>query len=303
MNDFFSKQANSLMNPIILEHESASGEMLQATFLPDLGMNLISFKKGALEVMDQSTKTLFDERFAGLGALIGPHFHHRRPEVIPPIKDESLFPHIARIKAKGIQEPFSHGIARYAPWKAEATKTSIKAKLTGKDTWNGVPLSALEGQNFTMAFDVHLQADGLHLDLSVVSDTGSLVGIHYYYHLPKGKGRVTAQVQDKVRIQNVLQPIPTNWKMDLHHRLIFDLDQDADFNFHPYPDTLKGDILLDAEDYKLRTRYTCLCAENSWQLYHPKGASFVCIEPLSAQDPRNPNLTVSSLNIHIEVEN
>jgi len=113
---------------------------------------MISFKKGGLEIIDQSTQDQFKERFAGLGALIAPHFHRRRPESIPPIKDENLFPHIARVKAHGTQDPFSHGIGRYAPWKAEFTPTKVTAVLTGKDTWNGVPLSALEGQNFKMNF-------------------------------------------------------------------------------------------------------------------------------------------------------
>jgi hypothetical protein len=100
------------MEQIILANKTSTGQNLQAIFLPEKGMNLISYKKDETEVIDQSTRNLFEERFAGLGALIGPHFHHRKTEVIPPIKDESLFPHIARLKAKGIQEPFSHGIDR-----------------------------------------------------------------------------------------------------------------------------------------------------------------------------------------------
>lgn len=289
------------MSAIILEHQTKQGERLQATFLPDKGMNLISLKKGDLEVIDQSTKNLFEERYAGLGALIGPHFHHRKLEIIPSIKDESLFPHIARIKAKGVQEPFSHGIARYAPWKAEATVNHVKAQLTGKDLWNGIALASLEGQNFNMQLEAHLGEQGLFLTLSVVSDTASIVGIHYYYRLPQGKGRVISEVQNQFAIQGELKPIPSDWQFDSQQRLIFDLQQEADFTFRPYPNPLHGNILLETEEYQLRTRYDCACAENCWQLYHPKEASFVCIEPLSSQDPRHPNLTVSSLNIHIEI--
>ncbi len=289
------------MTPIVLEQQTKEGERLQATFLPEKGMNLISFKKGELEVIDQSTQNLFEERYAGLGALIGPHFHRRRAESVPQVKDEQLFPHIARVKAKGVQDPFSHGIARYAPWKAEATATSVKAHLSGKDMWNGAALSTLEGQNFTMHLEANLRENGLFLNLSIVSDTDSLVGIHYYYALPEGKGRVISEVQNQVRIQGELQPIPSNWQFDDQQRLIFDLTQEADFTFRPYPDPLKGRILLETEKYHLRTHYECMCAENCWQLYHPQHASFVCIEPISAQDPRHPNLTVSSLNIHLEI--
>lgn len=289
------------MAAIVLEHQTKQGERLRATFLPDKGMNLISLKKDDLEVIDQSTLNLFEERYAGLGALIGPHFHHRRAELIPPITNEKLFPHIARVKAKGIQEPFSHGIARYAPWKAEATATSVKAQLSGKDTWNGIALSALEGQNFNMHLEAHLRENGFFLNLSIVSDKDSLVGIHYYYALPNGKGRIISEIQNQVRIQDELKPIPSEWQFDSQQRLIFDLQKEADFTFRPYPDPLKGNILLETKDYQLRTNYTCVCAENSWQLYHPKDASFVCIEPISAQDPCHPNLTVSSLNIHLEI--
>jgi hypothetical protein len=291
------------MSPIILEHQLKNGELLQATFLPDRGMNMISYKKGDIEVIDQSTRSLFDERFAGLGALIGPHFHHRKEEVIPKIDHEERFPHIARLKAKGIKEPFSHGIARYAPWKVETTKNSFKGQLSGKDLWNEVSLASLEGQNFAMNFVGHLEETGLFLTLSVVSDTASLVGTHYYYHLPSGKGTVTSEVQNSLIKEGKEEPIPAEWGYDtIHHRLVFDLKEEADYNFHSHPDSLKGKIVLDAETYKLHVNYDCPCAENSWQLYHPKGASFVCIEPISARDPRHSNLTASTIRIHIDIE-
>jgi len=288
------------MPPIVLEHQTKQGERLQATFLPDKGMNLISFKKGDLEVIDQSTFALFEERYAGLGALIGPHFHHRKSETLPRIQEE-LFPHIARVRANGTQDPFSHGIARYAPWKVEATTQSVKAQLTGKDTWNGVPLSTLEGQNFSMTLEAHLKDEGLFLTLSVVSDVASLVGIHYYYALPQGKGRVFSHVKNQVNIAGELKPIPSDWQFDLQQGLLFDLQEEADFTFRPHPDPLRGHIILVTDEYQLHTRYHCICAENCWQLYHPKNASFVCIEPISSQDPRHPNLTVSSLNIHLDL--
>ncbi len=287
--------------PITLKNSTLRGEPLEATYLPDQGMNMISFKKGGLEVIDQSTREIFEERFAGLGALIGPHFHHRKTASLPKIKDEALFPHIARVKAKGIHDPFSHGIARYAPWKAESKDHGIRAFLTGKDVWKGVSLSELEGQNFKMNFDVELLQDGLHLDLSIVSDTDSLVGLHYYYHLPEGKGKIISEVQDFVIDHDERKKIPPLWNFSEQHQLIYPLDQDTDCTFFPFSNPLEGSILLDAGLYRLRMKYSCISQENSWQLYHPLGASFVCIEPLSAQDPRHPNLTVSSLHIHLQI--
>lgn len=291
---------NTFANPLILSSQTENGETLQATFLPEKGMNLISYKKGNLEIIDQSTIPLFEERFAGLGALIGPHFHRRNPETLPKITDESLFPHIARVKAKNILDPFSHGISRYAPWQATATTSSVKATLSGKDTWNGVPLSTLEGQNFKINFQADLTPRGLILNLDVVSDTDSLVGIHYYYHLPKSHGKIIAAIQPVFLENGEKKATPSSW-IDAQQTLTFDLTNEADYTFFPYPNPCEGKITLDAETYKLITTYTCQSQENSWQLYHPKGASFVCIEPLSSQDPKHPNLSVSAICITLEI--
>ncbi len=260
-------------------------------------MTLISFRRGDVELIDQSTRATFEERYAGLGVLIGPHFHRRRKEVVPKVANEELFPHIARVKAKGIHDPFSHGIGRYAPWKAQATSNTVTATLSGKDQWNGVPLASLEGQNFTMKYDAELKPEGLAIKMSVVSDADSLVGLHYYYALPDGKGRVIAHVQNKMIDHGEKRPIPNDWNYDEQRRLVFELDKDADFTFRPFPDSRNGEIVLETKAYNLVTRYRCLCDENSWQLYHPAGASFVCIEPISSQDPRHPNLTVSSIEV------
>jgi hypothetical protein len=287
---------------VTLKNTTSTGESFEVTYLPEKGMNMISFKKGNIEVIDQSTKNLFEERYAGLGALIGPHFHRRNASSVPKVKDESLFPHIARVKANGVLDPFSHGIARYAPWTAEVKGHSIKATLTGKDLWNGVPLAELEGQNFKMIFAADLLPDGLHIDYSIVSDTDSVIGLHYYYHLPKGKGVVTSSVQPQIIESQKKQPIPSFWNYNEQRQLVYPLDQETDVTFYPFPDPLNGSIHLDAEDYRLNVSYDCKSQENSWQLYHPQGASFVCIEPLSAQDPRHPNLTVSSLKVHIQIE-
>lgn len=289
------------MREIILKNHSLEGIPMEVTFLPELGMNMASFRKGGIEAIDQATKVLFDERYAGLGALIGPHFHHRNPAVIPPVKDEALFTHIARVRTKGVREPFSHGIARYAPWKAEATSHTIKAMVTGKDVWNGVPLADLEGQNFSMSYQADLQPDGLHIAMSIVSDTDSLVGLHYYYYLPQGRGTVVSTIQDTYIDSGQRKNIPQEWACDGRH-LVFPMELAADYTFYPYPNPCQGKIELTTDTHRVVTEYECNSQENAWQLYHPAGATYVCIEPLSAQDPRHPNLTVSSLKIRLSIE-
>lgn len=284
-----------------LKQKTAEGKLLEAIFLPEKGMNLISYMLDGIEVIDPSTKPLFDERFGGLGPLIGPHFYQRNPAVIPPIKDESLFPHIALTRAQKRADPFSHGIARYAPWKYQADDSKITAALTGKDQWMGVPLADLEGQQFQMSFAAALTPEGLKLDLSVTSDSDSLVGIHYYYRLPKGKGTIFSRVQNRYIVSRELKPIPGEWNYDAQHRLVYPLNQETDFTFHPFPDPKGGEILLKTDEYALKTTYSCSSEENSWQLYHPKGGSFVCIEPISAFDPRAANLTASALSINLQI--
>lgn len=277
------------------------GSLLEATFLPSEGMTLSSFKRDQIEVIDPRSAEGFKERHAGLGVLIGPHFHRRNPEIIPKISDESLFPHIARCRAQGIADPFSHGVAKYAPWKAECTENRIDATLSGKDLWQGIPLKEIEGQDFEMRMKVELKPTGLHLDLSVVSETDSLVGIHYYYLLPEGKKTILSRVRPYCLDQGEKKPVNPSW-LQADHRLDIPLNGPIDLAFYPYPDPLNGEIDLITDQFSLKTKYSCLSAENCWQLYYPENASFVCIEPISSQDPHHPNLTASSLNLNLMIQ-
>lgn len=285
------------MDQVILRSNNLEYE---AEFFPNRGMNLGSFKRQGVEVIDQSTARAFEERFTGLGPLIGPHFHRRKSELIPKIKEGVSFPHIEYCKKMGIDDYFSHGIARHAPWKVESSSNAIQAELSGKDVWNGMTLAELEGQDFLMRMEVKLIDQGLQIELSIVSDTDSLVGLHYYYRLPPGKSVVKSTVQNKTYIDGILQTIPDGWGLE-GHLLRFDLNKNADYTFFP-KDPLKGEILLETSEYFLKTAYQCHCQENSWQLYCKEKESFVCIEPISSQDPRHPNLSVSSLAIQLQIE-
>jgi len=290
-------QQDENMNPVVLQNH-----LLKATFLPEVGMNLSSFQRGGVEVIDQSTRKEFEERYAGLGALIGPHFHRRNPNSIAPIQQEDLFPHIARVRAKGIEDPFSHGIARYAPWKVEhVSEKKISASLSGKDEWNGVPLAVLENQNFKLDFSAELVENEMQIDYSVVSEKDSLVGLHYYYRLPNKRGMITTRVQKECLNKGERKLASELYPVDEQQMLQLPLIDFVDTTFYPFPHHLEGDILLETEEYTLRTKYWCQSQENCWQLYHPKDASFVCVEPLSAQDPRHPNLTVSSIRVHLQI--
>ena len=140
-----------MTDELILTTQSIEGKPLIATFLPSMGMNLISYKKGECEVIDQATRPLFDERFRWPWRLIGPHFHRRRPNTPKnsPTRVSSLI--FAGQRKRGNDDSFSHGIARYAPWKLFVDSYEFFCDDFWKDSWNGVPLSQLEGQQFIMA--------------------------------------------------------------------------------------------------------------------------------------------------------
>lgn len=289
------------MHEIILRNTTENGLPLEAIFAPLQGMNLLSFKKGTREALDQTTKELFTERCAGLGALIGPHFHHRPLDKISHAFDASLFPHIAKEFAKGIQEPFTHGIARYVPWTYEHSETQIHARLRGADLYKGTPIRTFEGQDFEMTFVIKLVHDGLILQLSIQSEFPSLVGFHYYYH-HTSPSYVQALVKKEYRDQGQWKALPSSWYDTTKSKLHFDLRECADFGFQPLaqPDHPYYLISLKSSHHLLHVEYTSSNDEEiSWQLYHPKEASFACIEPLSTLNPIAPTLTNSNLYIKI----
>lgn len=243
-------------------------DSLKAVFLPETGMSLRSFQYKGIELMAPAD---FETRRAGYGALIGPHFHRRRPGTYPAVPDPSRFAHIPYMET----DPFSHGVGRYAPWNYEVHENRIEATLSGKDVWMDVPLADIEGQNFTLKMTAELHPSHLEIDLSVVSDTDSVVGLHYYWAVPPSD----AMVRDGQEVYDFSEPV--------------------DKTLHPYPNPLEGEVYLETTTHTLRVQYKAPSQEVSCQLWRPEGAPFVCIEPISAQDPRHPNLSVSTLNVQL----
>ncbi len=286
------------MKEVILQRIQSNGIPLRAVFLPLQGMNLASLKYGDVEYIDQSTKNLFDEKFGGLGPLIGPHFYHRHS--IPQIPDETAFPHIAKIQASGSDEPFSHGIGRYVAWNWSASDTTINANLSGMDTHCGVTLAALEGFDFKMEFKAHLSQNGIEINYNVESDTSpSIAGLHYYYALENREGIVSMSVEDNYNDMGVWKPIPAMWRNKETNELAFDLKYESDFGFRPKTRDFSGNATLVTGNRKLNIQYETNSDENAFQLYHPEGASFVCIEPVTAKNPRDAKQKKNHLKVRI----
>lgn len=290
------------MSAVTLKNISPQGEPLTATFLPTGGMNLISYKLGDLEIIDQTTLPLYKERKAGLGTLIGPHFHQQK---YPPTNfDESLFPHIAKAKKEGRRDPFSHGIARYVPWKYSSSDTQIKAHLRGDDTYRGVPLHVFEGQNFSMTFEARLLSEGLFITYAIESEKPSVLGLHYYYRF-SGKGVIHGTIQSTYRDQLEWKTIPQEWTPEKEGHLHYLLPQVTDFGFLPgkkHPQDHDYSLILDTDTYSLHVDFnTASDTEISCQVYQPKDASYVCIEPLTAKFPPEPRLTRSILETKLQI--
>ncbi len=287
----------------ICQARAADGELLKAVFCPEKGMNLVSFKKGNCEVIDPNTLPLFEERMAGLGALIGPHFHHRPDKELSLSVDSDLFPFIETLKLKKQKEFFSHGIARYVPWKYEGSENSIKGVLKGSDLYKGIPLAKLEGQDFELEFQAKLLDSGLWITYSVRAEKPSVIGLHYYYYLPDNRASVSAQVDQDYHHPKGWKKIPKKWlRSDSHLHFQVTPEQEIDFGFRPFLEANKTQIQLKTSSYLLNLSYQVSASENSWQLYHPKQATFVCVEPVTAKNPREAISTSAELKVHLQLK-
>lgn len=281
---------------ITIKTKTKTDQILSASFMPLCGMNMISYKKGNKEVIDQTTTHMFKERFAGLGAMIGPHFHHRSE--IPPIANERLFPHIASVKSSGKKEPFSHGIGRYAPWDYTASQNSIEATLTGSHIWKGIALKDLEGFDFLMKYKATIHETGLDIELNVEGEKPCIIGLHTYYRLAKNN-YLTAQVKHKYNDLGEFKPLPRNWLNQQQSHLRLPINQSLDYGFLPEA-TTKGRALLETSEYNLLVSFSS-DHEISLQVYHPENSSFVCIEPLSVKNPRKLTTNCSSITVNLEI--
>ncbi len=269
------------MKKVTLQNTDESGELIQAVFVPEKGMNLISFKKSDIEVIDQKTQPLFDTRCAGFGALIGPHFHHRK--------------HLDK-------EPFSHGIARYVPWNFAASSTQIKAMLSSDQIYEGKSLEEIEGFGFEMTYEARLLSHGLCIKYQISATQPSVIGLHYYYTLPPDGGQIHGEVKNEYRDNTGWKPLPKKWMGAKETMLQFPLPQEADFGFTPLPDTHDHRIIYDTQDFSLHIDYlTGSNQEISCQIYQPPKSSFVCIEPIAALNPREPIINDHVLEVKLDI--
>lgn len=278
------------MDQLVTIKYSSNGKQLEATFQPNHGLNLKSFKCDGKELIDQSDKHLN-------GLLIGPHFDNRKRELLQGLKKDPVIETFIKSREdEGLSDPFQNGICRYVPWKVESNdSTKLKAILTGKENWNETPLATIEGQQFKLYFEAEMTQEGLWVKLSSVGDSDTVIGIDYRYALSRGEGYIESLIKDHYYDNGILKKVEDILNGQTEH-LSWDLKQPADFAFLPSRAT-HGAIVLKTEEYELHTQYRCSNQENCWHLWKPVNASYVSIRPLSAQNPWRPNLTVNSIEI------
>lgn len=252
-----------------------TNEEYTASFDEERGLNLVSFKKNGLEIIDQSESSK-------KGPIIGPHFHVHTTHTAPDGKE------------------YHHGLGRYAKWSNVVhSETQIRANISGSEKLGEYTLAELEGQQFEMRFDIRLIPSGLRLKLEVISDEPSMCGFHYYYKLGPNP-IIHAEVNDQYNDQGTLKKIPAEWKKD--KQLYFDLTQEADFGFVPAQNQYDHKIVYQNDNYELNIVYLPAHPDEvQFQIYTPKDASFVCIEPMSAVEPRKPKLKHSLLEMKLEI--
>ncbi|MDP1836110.1 MAG: hypothetical protein Q8K75_09335 [Chlamydiales bacterium] len=265
------------MDAIVLRSKTSDGTPLEASFAP-VGLELLSFKRGDIEVLDTSQNSF----------IIGPHFDQRNPGIIPNLP-------------QGQTDPYPFGIAHFVPWEVQNDEMRLKATLSGKQLLDEQPLATLEGQQFTMTMIARLTAKGLGIGLSVVSDSDSITGLDCSFRLPNGSGILSSDVREQYLEGKETKSIPSTWHYDDGRRLHLDLSQPANATFHPFVNPLEANILLVTPQYRLTQKYSCQCQENSWQVIKDPQSNNVRIRMLSAKLPHRPSLTVSSLNIHLEI--
>ena len=243
---------------VVLKSHSDNGHPLEAIFLPAQGMNLISFKKGDVEIIDQTPPLI--------QGIVGPYYGQRIAQIIPHCKEEPYVQHAKKMELLGYHDPFAYGIARYASWRYSSTENSLSASLNDKDLWNGISLKTLVGQAFEMHISVNIHSKGLKFLFSIVSDSDSLVGMQYFFQLPEKKGKIQSKIQDTYLSSEGHSQVPLALTPNEKNFLEYAFEKPIQMAFFPFHDPLQGKIQLETRNYQLMSSYICNCQENAWVL-------------------------------------
>lgn len=233
-----------------------------------VGLRLLSLRRGEKEWAPVQ------------GMVVGPRFASRYQPLI-----DQLAASYPAFYSSG-KEPWEHGIAGYATWDVEQDETSFRAVLKGKMEWNGVPLAKLEGQDFTYHAKGALCPSGFRLDLSIVSEEDSVIGIAYLF---PPLGQIECAVSHKYFVEGIGHARGTSGGR------IWEEPPVETAAFLPYPNPLEYRILSPSIEFLIHSPNQ----ENSW-VFGKKQNDWLIV-PLSSQNPWRPHLSVSSLSIQLNI--
>jgi hypothetical protein len=277
--------------------QSSNGEDIEAVVSPELGMSLLDFSACHVPLLQKSRKQDFLQGRKGLGPVILPHFN-QRPS-FPKVPEEVLASasHTDYLRTHGVEDPFQHGIGRYAQWISETKCTdesvSVKGNISGNTEYNGVPVGEIVGFDFTAFVTYALSEGNMTVTFDITSDEPAAAGIHFYYRLPETGGSQTALSVEKTgkNDNGSLFEFSHHQKDGKFYILPIEGNIDAEFT----PAGEEGGYArykLITPEFRLDTRVLAKGdpehAFESVVVFHPEGSDFVCIEPLSDPNPLFP---------------
>jgi galactose mutarotase-like enzyme len=266
---------------------------IEAVVSPDMGMSLLHFSIDRVPILQKSRQKDFVEGRKGFGPLILPHFNQRAsyPAVPDTVLKQSA--HISYMKKNGINDPFQHGIGRYASWdyevRTDEEKVSVAGTLTGETEYHGIPVSDIVGFDFTAFVTYTLSKGNLTVKLDITGDEPVAAGIHFYYAVPqKGESAVSMSVDSIGKLGD-----DSLFEFSSHQKdgkfFTLSLKGGHDTVFYPVNEADGfARYKLKTPDYRLDTRVRVQGNKeetfDSVVVFSPEDADFVCIEPLSEEN-------------------
>ena len=239
---------------------------LEVLIAPELGFSLMSFTRDGRELLDPGAEGAFMKTRKGLGPLILPHFNQDGPRPRAAVEG---FPHVAELARLGVDHPFQHGVGRYAPWRAEASRDSVTGRLDGGMRWKGILLSDLAGMDFSAAVTFRLRDEGLGISFDLRGDGPVAAGIHFYYRL---EGRSGA----RVRLPRCLREAPEELDLSQPVNRVFVVEAAG---------KERAVCRLESGNGVLDTIFPVggdpQESFGSLVIFSPAGADFACVEPVS----------------------
>jgi hypothetical protein len=242
--------------------------LIRACISPGLGMSLVAFSVGGASILDESRLRQFLDIRKGLGPLILPHFgiHPFRPDA-----DLGSIPHVARLKASGVEDPFQHGVGRYSAWAFGADGEKVRGTIDGNTRLAGIPLADLEGFGFEAAVTYGLDAEGLKITIDLSGEQPVAGGIHFYY--------------DLVNRQTAFAELSVEEAPAENRKLRLDFQQAHNTGYRSRGTRDHGTHRLTTDRYTLDTTVLVRGRESrtfdSVILFSPEGQQFACVEPIS----------------------